>query len=751
MSGPSRSLRDSLRRSIGWSVVGAVLAYAIADASPEFLVLVSAGVAVAWIISVGPGRPAPAHAINAGLLGVLGIGSLQLLRLGFTVNAFAYFIGLLLVVKLFDLRRAKDWGQALVLVTGLYISAVLTSNSMFTGIMLIAGTVLQFRAILRYQLYAAAERGGRNDTAVDAGMRRDLRSLQVGGGFAILLAAAVVFVFLPRNLGSESFGNWGALPTGQTTGFTDEVQLGGPGLISQSQTPVMDITVTDRNDRNRGRADAAAFYLRGAVLETYAKGRWTREENPSLRRFIRSQYIPQEAIIRPWLSPTREQWEIELRVTIRSVSAGTSPLFTVWQPLELRPLGNGQFIAHDPMNGVVVREGTGSRVEYISRSKDPRFSPVLYPEDGVRSPLAPGEIPQGVRAYAHAVLTDLDIEPDPGVRPLHDDIRAIRALENHLQSQFTYTLVDEPVPRGRDPTEWFLEDRRRGHCEYYASALALMARSIGINARVVTGYVASDFNEVTGQYVVRESNAHGWVEAEVAPELWMTFDGTPPTDFYQIHQPSPSFWRSVKKLYETVEFAWASGIVAFDTDSQRMLLGDLATDFGLRRFGGRMIERLRSDGAGLLIRASIAAVAVFCGSMVIGLVFIHRRGFFLAAWRGFTVWWHTLLARMGRGRVDAASRLHAQTLRVLSGVGHAKPEGVPLRMHLATVGASLPESLAEALGASCELLYRDRFMRSAPPSDEEFRLAAEAIRASENRDRHPASRRAVKTAGKQAR
>jgi transglutaminase-like putative cysteine protease len=740
MSAAEVRLSGSLRRSVGWTVVGAVLAYAVADVSAEFLILISAGVAAAWIFAVGPGRPAPARAINSGLLGVLGIGSLQLLRLGFTVNAFAYFIGLLLVVKLFDLRRSKDWGQALVLVTGLYISAVLTSNSMLTGAMLLFGTLLHFRAILRYQLYSAAERGGRAGSPVDAGMRRDLRSLQIGGGFAILLAAATVFVFLPRNLGSQSFGNWGSLPSGQTTGFTDEVQLGGPGLISQSQTPVMDITVTDRNDRNRGRADAAAFYLRGAVLESYSDGRWTREDNPALRRFIRSQYIPDEAIIRPWLSPNREQWEIELRVTIRSVTAGTSPLFTVWQPLELRPVGNGQFIAHDPVNGVVMREGSAARVEYVTRSRDPRFTPVLYPQDGVRSPLSPGEIPEGVRAFAEGVLADLDIEPDPASRPLGDDIRAVRALENHLQSAFSYTLIDEPVPPGREPTVWFLTERRRGHCEYYASALALMARSIGINARVITGYVASDFNEVTGQYVVRESNAHGWVEAEVAPDVWMTFDGTPPSDFYQIHQPSPSFWRSVKKLYETAEFAWATGVVAFDTESQRRLLGELATDFGLRRFGGRMIERLRTDGVGLLVRAAIVAVSVFCASMVIGLVLMHRRGFFVAVWAGLNNWLRGVRARFRGTPPDPAARLHAVTLRALSSSGQPKPDGVPLRTHLERVSPALTDELAGALSGSCELLYRARFTRAAPPAASEFARAGDAIRASENRERSAASR-----------
>ena len=735
MTDDRQSLPVQLRRAVGFAALGSILAYAIADASAEFLILLGAGLATAWWIAVLPARPAPTRAINAGLLGVLTIGLLQLLRLGFTVNAFAYFIGLLLVVKLFDLRRARDWGQSLVLITGLYISAVLTSNSIFTGLMLLIGTALLFRAILRYHMFAAAERAASRHTTPDPSFRRDLRSLQIGAGFAIFLTATLAFLFLPRNLGAESFGNWGALPLGQTTGFTDEVQLGGPGLISQSQTPVMDITVLDRNERNRGRPDSLPIYLRGAVLERYEDGRWRRDTGPSSRSLIRAQFIPEGTSIRPWLSPRRDIWETEIRVTIRNAGAGTTPLFTLWQPLELRPTNTGQFLAHDASNGTVLREGSPGRVEYALRALDPRFVTINYPENPVRSSADAGPVPPRIAEYARQVLSQADIEPDPARRPVREDIRAVRAMENHLQSTFSYTLMDEPVPPGREPTEWFLFDRREGHCEYYASALALMCRAVGINARVITGYVASDFNEVTGQYLVRESNAHGWIEAEIAPGYWMTFDGTPPADLYQIHQPAPSLWRSVKKIYETIEFAWITGVVGFNTESQRRLLGDFATDFGLRSFGMRMIERLRSDGRGLFLRALITAAAVFFASMAVGLLFIQRRDL-------LTQLWNALISRLSaipqwlRGqRQPWPDRLHTRTLQALERAGAPKPPGRPLRTHLLEARAALPDPLVAALTHACELLYTARFAPNAATPDEDFRLAMQQLRASEKRHR----------------
>ncbi len=725
-------LRRLVARAVAWAALVGVCAYAVADQSADFLILMLAGLGAGWWLSVLPGRPAPPHAINAGLLGVLGVGGLQLVRLGVSVNAFAYFIGMLLIVKVFDLRRARDWGQALVLVTALYVSAVLTSNTLMTGVLLVVGSVLLFRAVLRYQIYAAADRAGDPAPAADAPMRRDLRSVQVGGGFAILAAATFVFVILPRNLGSDAFGNWGA-PRGQTTGFTDEVELGGPGLISQSPTPVMDVTVTDRNDRNRGRADAPPIYLRGAVLEAYESGRWTRAS--SRRLGPRSQFIPESTPIRPWLSSQSYAWELELRVSIRNAAPGTTPLFTAWQPLEIRPIGSGHFIAHNASTGAAVREGSGGRVEYSVRIFDPRFEQVPEAEGAERTPVDTDAVPAPVAEYARVVLAETGIEADPSARPIGDDLRAVRALEKHLQSAFRYTLVDEPVPPGREPTVWFLTERREGHCEYYASALALMARSIGVNARVVTGYVASDYNEVTGQYVVRESNAHGWVEAEVAPGYWLVFDGTPPSDFYQIHQPAPSLLRSAQKLYETLEFAWATGVVGFDTGAQRRLLGDLSTDFGLRRFGGRMIDRLQTDGAGLVARAAFVAMIVFAASVSLGLLVVHRRTLLLEWWRALTARLRFRRKAAGRRSGRPGDRLHAGVLRALAAAGAPKPADRPLRTHLAAHAGTLPPDLARALAGACELLYRLRFAPAAGPDEGELRGALRAVRASENRVR----------------
>src|SRR5262249_54963867 len=92
-----------------------------------------------------------------------------------------------------------------------------------------------------------------------------------------------------------------------------------------------------------------------------------------------------------------------------------------------------------------------------------------------------------------------------------------RALEGFLRDsgQFRYSLHMEQIDSDLDPVEDFLVKRKEGHCEYFASALALMLRAIDIPARVINGFKGGDWNELTQTMNVRQKHAHSWVEAYV--------------------------------------------------------------------------------------------------------------------------------------------------------------------------------------------------------------------------------------------
>ena len=96
------------------------------------------------------------------------------------------------------------------------------------------------------------------------------------------------------------------------------------------------------------------------------------------------------------------------------------------------------------------------------------------------------------------------------------------ALERYLRTHYGYTL-QLPQSEAADPLANFLFERKRGHCEYFASSMAVMLRTLGIPSRVVNGFHGAEFNDVTGNYVVRAKDAHAWVEASTFPAT----DGRP--------------------------------------------------------------------------------------------------------------------------------------------------------------------------------------------------------------------------------
>lgn len=104
---------------------------------------------------------------------------------------------------------------------------------------------------------------------------------------------------------------------------------------------------------------------------------------------------------------------------------------------------------------------------------------------------------------------------------------AIKLLETHLKQEYPYNLEIPMFPENRDAVDYFLFEQGEGYCEHFASSLAVMARSLGIGTRFVTGYVPGQYNPLTGYFEVRSSDAHGWVEAYFPHQGWVPFDPTP--------------------------------------------------------------------------------------------------------------------------------------------------------------------------------------------------------------------------------
>jgi hypothetical protein len=144
-------------------------------------------------------------------------------------------------------------------------------------------------------------------------------------------------------------------------------------------------------------------------------------------------------------------------------------------------------------------------------------------------------------------------------------------VESHLRT-FTYTLDLPPPPTDRDVVDFFLFDLRKGYCDYYATAMVVMARAAGLPARLVTGYASGLYDEATGRVIVTEADAHSWVEIYFSGFGWIEFEPTAARPAVErpeemVHPEIPEGWERVTRgkpfanLLGQVARIWWLGVV----------------------------------------------------------------------------------------------------------------------------------------------------------------------------------------------
>ncbi len=146
-----------------------------------------------------------------------------------------------------------------------------------------------------------------------------------------------------------------------------------------------------------------------------------------------------------------------------------------------------------------------------------RRATTVYPDE-IRSRYlqVPSSLPQRVRDLAQRISGTQATAYDKA-----------EALESYLRDRYRYSTAVRSAPTGRDPIDYFLFDLKEDFCEYFASAMVIMLRDLGIPARLVEGFTAGTFEPSLGQYVVRQQNAHAWVEAYFPQYGWIEFEPTP--------------------------------------------------------------------------------------------------------------------------------------------------------------------------------------------------------------------------------
>lgn len=384
-------------------------------------------------------------------------------------------------------------------------------------------------------------------------LNRALLATSILVAVSALALGGVLFFLIPR-VTTGYLSAFNLRPT-LMTGFSDDATLNEIGQIQQNSSVVMRIHV----DGNPTRAQD--IHWRGIVLTRFDGRRWYTPQQP--REVIPASPYG-EYKFSPVEPPVRGKFT-ELTYTVLMEPIATDAIFIAPRIAELR----GRFTDALPRpafgnSGFLLRDATGSIFSPAHNAVTTRYDavsliPVAAPAE-LRQ--ASANFPQPIRD----VYLQLPERLDPRVAALARDITLrqrteydrVSAISAYLDSHYTYTLdLRGPVPA--DPLANFLFVRRAGHCEYFATAMTILLRAVGIPARYVTGFAPGEYNDLAGDYIIRASDAHAWVEVYFPGYGWLTFDPTPAGN-----GPQRGMFDRLGLYWDWAQYNWGEWVVNYD-------------------------------------------------------------------------------------------------------------------------------------------------------------------------------------------
>lgn len=564
------------------------------------------------------------------------------------IDSTVHLVFFLAVIKILTSRTNRDYFfMATLAFLELLAAAILSSNSNF------------FLFLALYLLFAMAaltsseiRRSMQKPRAVArSGLRRFHPRLAALTGivtFLILALTAGLFFMLPRTA-DAAFRRLVAkrfyLP-----GFSDKVTLGEIGEIKTTSRPVMHV-------RSYGGVIPPNLKWRGAALSDFNGKTWF-EGGDDLHT------LPAEKGGRLQLADSRQLSRVgprlNYRVNINGIDsdvlffAGIPETIFLYtrQPL-VTSRGDGSFRFGRPL-------GEGFYYDVYS-----------YYGEGPESMAIPHELLSGRERRQYLQLPPFldprigDLARKATANASSDTGRAVE-MARYLRRSYGYTL-ELPSREAPDPLADFLFQRRKGHCEYFASAMAVMLRTLDIPSRLVTGFQSGIWNPLTELYVIRASDAHSWVEAWLPGRGWVSFDPTPPDP----NTGSASLLTKLSLYADAVETFWQEWVVSYDLMHQANLANRM--EQAGRGASVRWVNRLLNWTVTAVERTQWWLVNYGMWALLAAVFGA------LAAWSAPRIWRVGRMRlgvrrlRRGRASVDDAALLYQRMLKLLKRRGYQKP------------------------------------------------------------------------------
>lgn len=736
-------LDQTFSRIAFYQVLLGILTFCYAEANPGMLLLAGSLVVLSRYVSEGPwGRAMPWWVIN--LLAVSAAGWM-FFRFALTdhnyIVTMGHFTMCLQVLVMFARKSNREYGQVLMLSLLQMIGASVLSVSIIYGLLLGVYCTLAMLTVLIFHLKSTRDSVFEANRAAAPDKRRVLRPKQVTGrGFSwqfrsaagvLLLGSACVgacvFILVPRTPDTSLSGDSANGLGPRQVGFSQQVRLDGRPIAQGSKEPVMNIRVDFRGTPETFRS----WLLRGAALDVYDTETHTWKRSQEVAGTDRRIKIEPRGLSLAKVTRQMPMWHA--RVTLRQI--GHRNLFTALPVtyFESDSISSVIFSSEDlqlsaggSVMGAVIYDirwpmsGAGNLEKSYRELGEPNRPSYSFMASDSEVDFEPESYARGWEIYANRISTftrdilaeagkqrDSKAAYDPG------DQEIVQILSDYLRKNYRYQLSG---PRSRPDTEpivEFLFAHKTGHCELFASALAAMTRSIGMQTRVVTGFRAGEYNQIGGYYVVRQSDAHAWVEVNHGPEEgWKYYDATPAEEQDRRAQLQRGWKTVLREAYEHIEFGWIRSIVAYDGGTRQALLAGLADklkavvaseDNWLGQsylFIKNLPSAWKLDKTNTSKVLGSAALALVISAALIRAVLRRRRR--LAQLK--------LTGLPSDQQLDLARQLsfYVQMSDMLSRYGHHRPVTQNPRDYARSLVSLQPDAMAPVL-ALTDLFYRVRF------------------------------------------
>ena len=484
---------------------------------------------------------------------------------------------------------------------------------------------------------------------------RRLASISVFLFSGILFMTAGMFFVLPRTARAALER---IMPQRyHVSGFSKGVKLGQIGELKKNSAVVMHVRAHRIGDEGRGFLEVR---WRGAALARFDGRRWDNRPAPP------QNLMPDHGVITVNRGPHSRPGHV-ITYTVKMNERSADTLFIAGTPQTIRI--DVPFLEFTSSQSFIV----------VAPAVLPGLTYAVYSfleDEAAEAATTPASLPRQERNEL-LQLPSIDPRIEPLARTMaagaRTDAEKANAIESHLRHDYGYTL--EMLPSAvADPLSNFLFDRKKGHCEYFASAMVVMLRTQGIPSRLVTGFQSGAYNPITSLQVVRESDAHSWVEAWIAGRGWTTFDPTP----VDPGSAAGGVMARLSLLFDAAEQFWQEWVLSYDLDRQIGLASRMDESARRLRLGGAtgwsawisdalnsMLDLMKSAArlgrgyAPVVVAAVVLAMAVLlCGPM-------------LARW-----WRAGVRARRlarGQGEASDATVLYQRMLGALARRGIHKP------------------------------------------------------------------------------